>query len=130
MTDVDDDSDLPADIERLRKYLVREADESFRGLILFDGDAVEHVVLRPDVRERRVRTEITTIVRRLRREATTAERESFPFGDLRATIRRFDEAVLLHLPQSEDRGVVVSLEPSVAPRLNSFIDGCLDRLVE
>lgn len=84
--------------------------------------------LRDDIRETRLTSQIDRMLGRLRPEASSREERSFPFGELNATVRLFDEAILLHFPVGNDRGIVVSLEPETACDLNTFIGECEKRI--
>lgn len=112
----------------LIKYLEQRAADYHRGTVRYDGDTIDILHLRDDVRKTRLTSQIDRMLRRLRPEASPKEEQSFPFGDLRATIRRFDEAIILHFPTGRDKGIVVSLEPETAHDLNTFIGECEKRI--
>lgn len=71
---------------------------------------------------------VDRMVRRLRPESSPSEEAVFPFGDLYATLRNFDETIIVHFPLGSDRGLVVSMEPEATTQLDTFVSGCLDRL--
>lgn len=109
-------------------YLERRAGEYHRGTVRYDGNDTDVLHLRDDLRETRLTSEIDRMLDRLRPEATAEEVRSFPFGDLNTTVRLFDEALILHFPVGQDRGIVVSLEPETARDLNTFIGECQQRI--
>jgi hypothetical protein len=67
---------------------------------------------------------------RIKSEGTAEEEQAFPFGHLHATLRVFDETILMHFPIENQTGVVVTVEPEVAGSLNSFVGDCLDHIYE
>ncbi|MFC4549372.1 MULTISPECIES: hypothetical protein [Halorussus] len=68
------------------------------------------------------------MVDRLRQESLGREQRSFPFGGLNGIVRSFDDAMVMHFPQTQERGIVVTLEPEVARQLNSFLAECIHRI--
>ncbi|WP_132060262.1 DUF7522 family protein [Halorussus amylolyticus] len=114
----------------LASYLYNRVGELLRGVIHYEHDEFKLVYLRDDIREQRYREDVTQMLGRIKQEGTTEEEQSFPFGELHATIRAFDETIFMHFPIGEQIGVVVALEPDVAQNLNSFIDDCLDHIYE
>ena len=68
------------------------------------------------------------MLERLEPESSPQEERAFPFGDLYVTMRRFNEAIILHFPLARKRGVVVALDPETARDLNTFTDKCLQRI--
>lgn len=105
-------------------YLEDRAGEYHRGTVRYDGGSTDVLHLREDIRERRLISEIDRMLDRLRPESSPNEERAFPFGDLSATVRIFDEAIILHFPTGTDRGVVVALEAESARDLNTFIGEC------
>lgn len=115
-------------VRTLTDYARQRAGDYLRGIVSYDGDSNEVIYLRDDVREQRIQSEIDRMLERLRPEASASEERSFPFGDLYVTVRRFDEAIIMHYPIGRDRGVVVSMEPDATRDLNRFTTECLKRL--
>ncbi|AEN07770.1 hypothetical protein Halar_0533 (plasmid) [halophilic archaeon DL31] len=111
-------------------YLERKAGEYHRGTVRYDGNETDILHLREDVREERLTSQIDRMLSRLRPESSPKEERSFPFGDLNATVRLFQEAIILHFPRGNNRGIVVSLEPETARDLNTFIGECSNLLQE
>ena len=112
----------------LTRYIQQRASEYLRGVIQYDGSTNDTLYLRDDVREQRLQSQIDRMLDRLAPEATAAEERAFPFGDLHVTVRRFEEAILMHFPTGRQRGVVVSLEPDATRDLNQFTTECLVRI--
>lgn len=113
--------------ERLTPYLREQAGEYLRGVVTYDGDEYEVQYIRDDLRTQRLKSEVDTMIERLRRESRPGERRSFPFGELNGIVRSFEEAMVMHFPSTQGRGTVVTLDPEVARQLNTFIGACLDR---
>ncbi|MFB6136194.1 MAG: hypothetical protein ABEJ04_05505 [Halobacteriaceae archaeon] len=60
-----------------------------------------------------------------------ANQESlYDVGELYCTLRAFDDALVLHFIQDEQRGTLVSLEPETAPGITDFIYDVLHLLDE
>lgn len=116
------------DLEELTPYLKKTAGETLRGVVSYDGDEYDVRFIRDDLRERRVKSEVDKMIDRLRQESRSRERRSFPFGDINATVRSFEEAMVLHFPKTQERGIVVTLDPEIARQLNTFLGSCLERI--
>lgn len=113
---------------KLIDYLEDRAGDFHRGTVRYTDDTIGVLHLREDIKEHRLEGEIKRMLERLRPESAQAEERAFPFGNLHATARVFDDAVILHFPTDEDCGVVVSLEPETARDLNTFIGECTARI--
>lgn len=118
------------DADELTDFLEHRAGEHLRGVVRYLGGLYDVVYLRDDVQERRLEEEVGQMLDRLRQEASDAERDAFPFGELRVTIRHFEEAIVLNFPTGNGEGVVVGLEPEVVHEVNSFVVECRRRLHE
>lgn len=115
-------------VSELTEFLEERAGSLLRGIARYDGDSTDVIYLRGDVKKQRMRSEIDRILNRVRPESSAKEERSFPFGDLHATVRAFDDASILHFPMGVDRGIVVSLEPGASQDLNTFVGECLDQI--
>lgn len=114
----------------LVEYLEDRAGEYLRGVARYRRDSTDVLYLREDIRRNRLRSQIDRMLKRVEPEATAAEERAFPFGDLYVTVRRFEEAIVMHFPTGNRRGVLVALEPDTARDLNTFTTECLDRLAD
>lgn len=114
----------------LARYLNDRVGDLLRGVAHYREDEFTVVYLRDDVREERHRDEVGQMLNRIKHEGTAKEEQSFPFGHLHATLRIFDQTILLHFPIENQTGVVVALEPEVARSLNSFVGDCLDHIYD
>lgn len=116
-------------VRNLVEYLNERAGKYHRGTVRYEKDAIEILHLRDDIKERRLESDIKMMLERLRPESKEAEEQAFRFGELRATMRSFEQAIILHFPLGDSRGVVVSLEPEVGRNFNDFLRECLQQLV-
>ena len=114
--------------EPLVEYLQDRVSEFLRGVVRYDAQSTDTLYLRDDMRDVRLQSQIDRMLDRLRPESHTAEERAFPFGDLHVTVRRFEDAIIMHFPRGSNRGVVVSLEPEAASNLNTFTTECLRRI--
>lgn len=115
------DSDITA-------YLQDRVGEHLRGVVRYHRDTLDILYLRDDVREARLESQLDRMIDRLEPESHSAEERAFPLGDLYVTVRRFEEAIIMHFPTGNKRGIVVSLEPETARNLNTFTTECLRRI--
>lgn len=115
-------------VSDLLDFLEKRAANLHRGTARYDGDSTEVLYLRGDLQENRMRSEIDRMLNRLRSESSPKEERTFPFGDLHATVRAFEEATILHFPTGVDKGILVALESEAANDLNTFIGQCLTQI--
>jgi len=115
--------------DNLTTYLVDRVGQDLRGVIQYDESDTKALHLRDDIRQARLQDQIDQMLRRLKPESTQAEAAAFPFGELHVTVRCFEEAIVLHFPTGEERGIVVALEPAVATDLTSFARTCSREIV-
>lgn len=113
--------------DELIPYLQEEVGEHLRGVVRYDRTEYEIRFIRDDLRTQRLKSEVDTMIERLQRESRSTERQTFPFGEVHGTVRSFEEAMVLHLPDTHGRGTIVTLDPEVAHHLSTFISACLAR---
>lgn len=114
--------------ETLTPYLKDAAGEYLRGVVWYEGDEYDIRFIRDDLRTQRLKSEVDEMIDRLRGESRVSERRAFPFGEVNATVRSFEEAMVMHFPSTQGRGTVVTLDPEVARQLNTFVGNCLERI--
>lgn len=119
---------MPA--ERLASYLEQTAGENLRGVVEYDQHSTDIVYVRDDLRSKHLHQTIDRILTRLTPETHGREEQSFPFGELRATVRDFEKAIVMHFPQENNQGIVVTLEPETARSLDTFVGNCRARIEE
>jgi hypothetical protein len=115
-----------ASAPRLVGYLRRRVGDDLRGVVCYDGNETDVLFARAD--RPGIESDAERAVRYLRHESQSRERRAFPFGDLDGTVRSFEDAVVMHLPLAESRGIVVTLDPNAARQLNAFMADCIDQL--
>lgn len=106
-------------------YLRDRVGKHLRGVVRYHRDTLDVLYLRDDIREVRLQSQLDRMIDRLEPESRSAEECAFPFGDLYVTVRRFEDAIIMHFPTGKNRGLVVSLEPETAQDLNTFTTECL-----
>jgi|GEM_PF-1795342 len=128
----DDAIPMPEQIPgELLEYLHESIGANFRGVAYYDRDTVS-TQLPSDGSgsfDEETLEEIADDLR-LMDVGRTAQESLYSLGSLYCTIRAFDDALLLHFIQGDDRGTLVSLEPTTAPGLTDFIYDILHILHE
>lgn len=109
-------------------YLQNRTGEYLRGVVRYNKNTTDLLFIRDDIKKQRLQSQIDRMLKRLQPETHSAEEDAFPFGDLYVTIRRFEEAIVMHFPLASNRGIVVSLEPDTARDLNTFTTECLRQI--
>lgn len=115
-------------VRNLAEYLNDRVGDYHRGTVRYEKEAIEIIYLREDIRERRLESDVEMMLKRLRPESKEAEEQAFRFGELRATMRSFEQAIIIHFPRGDSRGVVVALEPDIGRNFNDFLRECLQQL--
>ena len=114
--------------QTLVRYLKATAGDHLRGVAVYQSDDYDVIYIRGDVRDRRFESEVDAMIDRLRQESRAREHRSFPFDELRGTVRSFGDAMVMHFPRTHERGTVITLDPGVARDLNTFMGECLQRI--
>lgn len=100
-------------------------------LIRYESDDYRFLYVRTDVTEAYSGTSKFEAVVRQYREAEPTEskqEEDLYAGNHHVTVRLYDDAAILHFPQSEEYGTIVSVDPNVAQGLAAFTYDCLERI--
>lgn len=124
---------MPQAISRnLVDFLRDRAGAYLRAVVRYDRDSRELLYCRRDVRRAFSDDDLDRVVEAVRHESADSLRPDGEDarGDLRCTVRVFDDTVELHFPHAPDSGTVVALEPAAATRLHTFVDDCLDNVPE
>jgi hypothetical protein len=111
------------DFDGIVDHLQSHAGDALQGVVVYRGADHRDLYRREDVVELHdsaLEAEVLADVRsdRQRRESDAADRFE---GDLQATVRVFDERVLVHLPRDDTSGTVVLLDLSAASNLVDFL---------
>jgi arginine repressor len=112
----------------LVEHLEKQAGEYHRATVRYDSDDITVLHIRNDMRESLLTSRIDRMLRRIRPESSSSEERAFPFGELNATVRLFQDAIFIHFPLGNNHGIAVTLEPETARNLNTFIGECEKRI--
>jgi hypothetical protein len=104
-------------------HLRSHAGDSLRAVVVYRGDEHRDLYRREDVAELHGSSLETEVLEGVRSDNRSRKRDAADRyeGQLRATVRVFDERVLVHLPRDETSGTVVDLDPSAASNLVDFV---------
>jgi hypothetical protein len=128
---VDDDDFMGIDDDALVEFLREAAGDRLRGVVRYRADDYRFLFDREDAGwGPSEQADLETFVDQFRHaELEEAERtDALNVGNHHATVRLYDEAVVLHFPQGEDVGTLVSLDPAAAASLAEFVSACLKYL--
>lgn len=114
--------------QHLITFLKDQAGDYLRGVAVYNADSYETVYVRDNVRTKRFESDVDRMIDRLRQESRAREQRSFPFDDLNGIVRSFGDGMVMHFPQAQERGTVITLDPEVARQLNTFMEQCLQRI--
>jgi len=111
------------DAESVVRFLRDIAGDNLRAVAQYDATDSRRLYLREDLSAAYDDQELDEIVAGLRAEdpQTDAIREMEEAGSLHCTVRLYDRSVTVHVKQRADFGTIVSLDPSAAGQLTSFV---------
>ncbi|MFB6161099.1 MAG: hypothetical protein ABEJ61_07980 [Haloferacaceae archaeon] len=111
-------------------FLRQKARTSLRAVVRYDAEGFEVLHARDDVGTRYEPVEVADAIERHRASETVDRRHESVLraGAHGATLRVYEEAVVVHLPRTDRYGAVVSLDPGAAANCLSFVQACLARL--
>ncbi|GAA0658272.1 hypothetical protein [Salarchaeum japonicum] len=116
---------------KLDRYLRDRAGDAYRTAFRYDADGWEPIHVREDLATRELHTLLPELVERVRgTRAWVSEEEYERFGGTTATMEIHEEGVLLHVPDGENAGVLVSLDVDAARSLVGFVAECEAKLHE
>lgn len=123
---------MTANPDRFVAFLTERTGDSLRAVRLYTSDSHRSLYARDDVRERLADRDIDRFVTRAREELDEHADGTWWFtaGDLEATVRVFRELVLVNLLVSEEHGILVSLDATVASQLHAFVHDCQEWLTD
>lgn len=120
--------------EELVEFMKDVAGEHLRGVLAYDENGFDMVYVREDVvQSRTTDASLAGELPIIHDLALTEERlpaEVSSFGRYHATVRVFDDAVLIQLVTGEMQGYGISLDPAAARQLNQFVQRCTTFLEE
>lgn len=111
------------DFEDVVEHLRAHAGDALKAVVVYDGDKHRDLYRHEDLRDlhgSELEREVLSEVRADEHRRTTEAADEYE-GDLRATVRVFDERVIVHLPRDDETGTVVVMDPVVARDLADFV---------
>lgn len=125
-----DSADETAEIPKeILEYLQSSLGTEVRAVAHYDRDSV--AIETGDDSDRRFNEEgLEEIIDDLRLQDIGQFNQEYLYeaGSLYCTLRAFENALILHFPQGDNRGTLLSLEPTTAPNITDFISTVLDLL--
>ncbi|WP_114577181.1 hypothetical protein [Saliphagus sp. LR7] len=125
MSDTDTETDL---IE----FLLEETGDTLRTVVEYDPDGWHFLYGEEAVYGQIEEWDATSddVVQAFRQDArrNTDRERLFDVGSFYCSLHLFDELVLLHFNQPDERGVIFGYDPSAAANLTTFVELCVPRL--
>lgn len=114
--------------KELTSILRDRAGERLRGVTMYDGEEYELLYLREDVRGNRLKSEVDDMLVYLQRNSHAGEEAAFHFGAHRASTQFYDDAVVIHVPDGDHTGTVVTLDNDGSGQLDGLVEACIESL--
>jgi len=113
----------------LHNFLRERAGDAYRAAFHYHADGWEAIYVREDARTRALeRGAPRAYEQLLQRQALFPESDLPMLGTTQATTEVHENAIVMHFPESETSGTVVSLDRSAAQQLTGFVLACQERL--
>lgn len=110
-------------------FVEQEAGPSLRAIAEYEQTEVELLYRRDDLPRDEITARVDTIHESIRWAWNPDESDVVrELGAKRATIQVRENAVIVHLPASDDHGYLIGLEPDAARNLTTSIGECLTRV--
>lgn len=110
---------------QLHEFVEQQAGDAYRAAFHYDEDGIERIHVRDDLPRDRLEEVVPDVYDRVQRTRALLRKEDYPpLGPARATTEVHDDGVVLHFPESEKEGVIVSLDRDVARQLTGFVVRC------
>lgn len=121
----------PGTYERLVGLVHDRAGETFRSAWRYDGDDWSALYVRDDIATRELRETIPGLLERARENEPIVDPSVYGrMGAVEAEVELHEDAVLVHFPETDSEGVVVTLDQEAAQDLAGFIERCNTLLEE
>jgi hypothetical protein len=106
--------------------LVRgRAGAALRAAVKYDQRDWTMLYVRDDVATQELRDALDTLLDRVRDSHPIVEPDVYgEVGETQATVELHERAALIHLRETSDQGVVVSLDRDIAQGLGQFVNRC------
>lgn len=118
----------------LIEFLVQETGDTLHTVVEYDADGWQFLYGEEAVYEQVEDWETNSddVVQEFRDEAcrNTDREHLFDVGSFYCSLHLFDELLLLHFNQPDERGVIFGYDPSAASNLTTFVELCVPRLRE
>jgi N-dimethylarginine dimethylaminohydrolase len=115
----------PTRYQPLVQLVHNRAGDAFRGAIRYDADGWDALYLRDDVATEDLKAALSAIAERARANESIVPAEQYDrLGENQATVELYDRAAILHFRESQDSGIIVSLDRDVAQGLGQFVNSC------
>ncbi|MFB6077386.1 MAG: hypothetical protein ABEJ80_00230 [Halarchaeum sp.] len=113
----------------LHSFLRERAGDAYRSAFRYDDDGWEAIYVRDDVRTRALERGASRAYEQIQQRQSLFPDDSLPMlGATQATTEVHENAIVMHFPESETSGTVVSLDRSAAQQLTGFVLACQERL--
>lgn len=108
----------------------QEAGAYLRTVVHYENSDYEMLYLRDDVADEYTTSELTKYYDELSVEEEREKRQTdvLNVGNHHATLRMYDDALILHFPQGDDIGTVISFDPEAGRECSQFVVRCLSQL--
>ena len=120
--------------EELVTFMKDVAGEHLRGVLAYDENGFDVVYIREDIMQNRSGdaslADDLPVIHDLAMAEERLPAEVSSFGRYHATVRVFEQAVLVQLVVGESRGFGISLDPAAARQLSNFVQRCTGFLEE
>lgn len=118
----------------LVEFLLQETGDTLHTVVEYDADEWRFLYGAEAVSERIEDWDATSadVVQEFRQEArrNTDRERLFDVGSFYCSLHLFDELILLHFNQPDERGVIFGYDPSAASNLTTFVELCMPRIRE
>lgn len=109
----------------LVQLIKKEARNSFRSAWGYDDNGWTTLYVRDDIATKELQGVISELIYEAKENEPIIDPEVYgQLGEIEAEIELHSEAVFLHFPESESKGVIVTLDQEAAKDLAKFIERC------
>lgn len=115
------------------EYVRSQMADAVRGVFYYDRSESKVIYLRDDVRDHYDGSHAQRVLDDLVLESVGDPprlRDLYPMGELRSTVRRFEEGFLVHVPVDSGAGIAVTVGEQAADDLCGLLDMFEERLRE
>ncbi|MGB9987240.1 DUF7522 family protein [Salarchaeum japonicum] len=111
---------------QLHRFVEERAGDTYRTMFYYTADDWETIYVRDDVATDHLRDTVPEIIERTREARALVREEDYEtLGETTATTEVHESGVIIHFPEEDHRGVLVSLDPDAARQLTGFVSHCV-----